>query len=420
MFVAFAGCFLALMAVAVLGHLGSRNSLETGLINDFHLENAVMSGTAMGMASLLVGIADPSKGETVFEGELPWDEESTIRVTTGRLGFLHSISVSGKRRGYNLERQCLLAAHPSGPLDAALTVSDAVVIGIGGRVTGPIRSPEMPETERADWLGRWVPMPEGAPEQAAAGTREVFEALEHLLEQPPEDETVLYGAVRIEPNSADSLAQADTVVCFGPVLISSATATGSWSCRLPKLLICLDDLQITGEVLIEDGSVILCSGEARLLDQCRIGHCLVYGAEGCTVADQARATGQVISGQTLQVQGEAMIGPAAIVASLDRILIAGTSWINGSVVSLSGPIHISAEARVDGVVWSGGAVAIDGIVRGSVVAARLESELRGVVSHIITGIAVSPLLVTGFSELSIVHTRPEILEITNNAEFGFL
>ncbi len=397
------GAFMAMVTIAFVLGLGT-SSIQTGsLMNDLAMENAVLSGLSMGEAAVASGAWQESNGEALFNEVLPWDEESRVTVSLRRHGFWYGVHAYARRGRGTLRRGRLLGSLSAEPLDAALTVSEGdVIIGAGGQVIGAVRSKEQPVLQGGVFTGEWIPMPEGAPHRAINRVEEVFGELRGILEQPPDSIREVFGMIRVEAEMDDTLLGAGAVIAYGPVVLGSRVGDGSWSCSLPRLLICYDDVQIGGQTRIENPCIVVASGMVSIVDRARVGQCILYGDDGCVLTDQARLSGQLISGRDCLVDGLAMAGPGAVLAAAGDMDIAGTAWIRGSVITLTGECHIDADAQVDGAVWSGNSVSLEGLVRGAVVAQRLSNTIQGKIHHRAQDVCISPLLVTGLSEPCIV------------------
>jgi hypothetical protein len=201
----------------------------------------------------------------------------------------------------------------------------------------------------------------------------------------------------------------------GPLIIDGSYHDIVW--KEDRTIQVMNDLQFTGDVLIEDVTFIV-GGETKIFDKARLKNVSIFSQKSAFVADESEFEGSLIAIGNIEMYGEAKIrgkslivgvGPSSTKAETKAkqgdeqsakspfaVYLRDRATADAAILSLhaNGGLFVGADAQVRGVAWSESRACIEGriegVVRANVLCARedpgngQQNTLNGVIKPLET------------------------------------
>jgi cytoskeletal protein CcmA (bactofilin family) len=194
----------------------------------------------------------------------------------------------------------------------------------------------------------------------------------------------------------------------GPLFIDGSHFDLSW--KAEKKIVVLGDLQITGKVAIE-GLTFVVVGEAKILDDAHFKDVTVFASKRISIENKAVFSGTAITLANLIVSGNGIVENRSMLViahgisgkpepppkpgdkpklKLFSATFTGSATVDATIIAYNNPLGIKIDnsAIVKGVLWTDGALGLDGKVYGIIYASKLIDGAQA-----ITGGPTPPLAV---------------------------
>jgi cytoskeletal protein CcmA (bactofilin family) len=177
----------------------------------------------------------------------------------------------------------------------------------------------------------------------------------------------------------------------GPLFIDGSHFDLAW--KSDKKITVLGDLQITGKVVIE-GLTFVVVGETRILDNAHLDNVTVFSSKRISIENKAVFSGTAITLANLLVSGNATVENRSMLVITPGIsskpepplkpgekpklkpfsaTFIESATIDATIIAYKNPlgIKIGSGAIVKGILWTNGAMSLDGKVNGIIYAGKL-------------------------------------------------
>ena len=174
----------------------------------------------------------------------------------------------------------------------------------------------------------------------------------------------------------------DTIpeIVRGPFFIDGSHFDLTWKSK--KRIVVLGDLQITGTVALE-GMDFLVAGEIKLFDKANLRNVFLFSTKAISIRGDAAFSGSAVTESNIIVTDNALVENRSMLVvsrktspkgkkALFSATFSGSSATNATVVALGDSlgIKIDRNAKVKGMLWTQGAMCLDGQVSGRIRASK--------------------------------------------------
>ncbi|MGB7566821.1 MAG: hypothetical protein WBM07_03105 [Chitinivibrionales bacterium] len=197
----------------------------------------------------------------------------------------------------------------------------------------------------------------------------------------------------------DEFAKIPSIV-KGPLFIDGSLFDLAW--KSENKIIVLGDLQITGKVIVE-GPAFVVTGEAKILDDAHFRDVTLFSSKRISIENRAVFSGTAVTLANLVVSGNAIVEnrsmlviaykppkPGVILKKVFSATFTGSATIDATIIAYNSSLGIKIDnnAIVKGVVWTDGAMSLDGKVYGIVYASKLVDGAQAIAGGPMPSLAV--------------------------------